>query len=141
MRLFWFVNHIAWLVRGDFMTQVKNIEEPTYLNYLYDGTNFRGYDTDIELVAKAYANGYAAGISKRTAFREDEDLTDVQHLKMQTEPQRVNRPEMFEEGKRWLRRKYGFNSRWNMITYAKAFYNQFFEQYPDYGHLRVLSNS
>ena len=25
LRLFWFVNHIAWLVRGDFLDQVKNV--------------------------------------------------------------------------------------------------------------------
>ena len=137
VRLFWFINHIAWLFRGDFIDAVKNIEEPSHLNYLYDGTNFRGYDLDVEVVAKAYANGYGAGITKRALFREDADLTDRMASTMKTDPQRLNRPAMFDEGKKWLRSKYGFNSRWNMVTYVKAFYNQFFEHYPDYQRLRI----
>ncbi len=137
LRLFWFINLIGWMVRGSFIDCVKETDESTYLNYLFDGTNFRGYDTDIELVAKAYANDFAAGITKRASFREDKDLTDRMASAMRTEPQRLNRPAMYDEGRRWLRRKYGFNSRWNMVTYAKTFYDQFFEHNPDYRHLRV----
>lgn len=137
LRLFWFINHIAWLFRGEFIDAVKEIDEPSYMSYVYDGSNFRGYNLDIELVAKAYANEFAAGVTKRAYFREDADLTDRMAAVMKTERQNVNRPAMFEEGKKWMRRKYGFNSRWNMVTYAKAFYNQFFEHHPDYGHLRV----
>jgi hypothetical protein len=44
---------------------------------------------------------------------------------------------MYDEGLRWLRRKYGFNSRWSAIAYAKAFYGQFFESHPEYAHLRI----
>lgn len=137
LRLFWFINLIGWMVRGAFVETVRNDEAPSYLDYLFDGSNFRGYDTDIELVAKAYANDYAAGITRRAMFREDKDLTDRMASAMKTDPQRVNRPAMYDEGRRWLRRKYGFNSRWNMVTYAKAFYNQFFEHHPDYRELRV----
>ena len=137
IRLFWFINHIAWLLRGDFVDCIKNLEEPSYINYVYDGTNFRGYNTDIEMVAKAYANDYGAGITKRAQFREDSTLTNRMASKMKTDPQRINRPRMYEEGKRWMRRKYGFNSRWNMIAYVKAFYDQFFEHHPDYLHLKV----
>lgn len=137
LRLFWFINLIGWMVRGSFIDCVKNEENPSHLDYLFDGTNFRGYDTDIELVAKAYANDFAAGITKRATFREDKDLTDRLAATMKTEPQRLNRPAMYEEGRRWLRRKYGFNSRWNMVTYAKTYYDQFFQHNPDYLHLRV----
>jgi hypothetical protein len=136
-RLFWFVNHISWLYRGELIDRIKNVDNPTYINYLYDGTNFRGYDTDIELIAKAYANDFAVGITARATFREDSTLTDRLAAEMQTDPQAINRPRMYEEGMRWLRRKYGFNSRWNMITYVKAFYNQFFENHPEYQPLRV----
>ncbi len=137
LRLFWFVNLIGWMVRGSFMDTIKNVDGPTSADYLFDGTNFRGYNTDIELVAKAYANDYAAGITTRASFYEDRDLTNRLAERMRTDPQHVNRPAMYEEGRRWLRRKYGFNSRWNMVAYAKTFYNQFFEQNPDYRHLRV----
>lgn len=137
LRLFWFINLIGWMVRGTFLDVVKNTEAPSHLNYFFDGSNFRGYDTDIEIVAKAYANDFAAGITKRACFKEDKDLTDRMSGVMKTEPQRLNRPAMFEEGRRWLRRKYGFNSRWNMVAYTKTFYNQFFEHHPDYRDLRV----
>ena len=36
-----------------------------------------------------------------------------------------------EEGKKWMRNKYGFNSHWSMNLYAKLFYDQFFEYNPD----------
>lgn len=137
MRCLWFVNLMGWLVRADFLDTIKNADDPSHMDYVFDGANFRGYDTDVEVVAKAYANDYAAGITKRACFREDPDLTDRLAGAMKTDPKSVNRPAMYEEGRRWLRRKYGFNSRWNMVTYAKLFYNQFFEHHPEYRHLRV----
>ena len=137
LRLFWFINLIGWLMRGTFLDTIRNLDDPSYMNYVFDGSNFRGYDTDIETVAKAYANDFAAGITKRALFREDKDLTDRMAAEMRTDPQKINRPQMYEEGKRWLRHKYGFNSRWNMVTYAKAFYSEFFERHPDYRDLRV----
>lgn len=136
-RLFWFVNHIAWLLRRELLDCIKNTADPSYMDYVYDGTNFRGYNADLELIAKAYVNDYATGITKRAKFREDSTLTDRMAAEMKTDPQQVNRPRMYEEGMRWLRRKYGFNSRWTMITYVKAFYDRFFEHNPDYLHLKV----
>ena len=136
-RLFWFVNHIAWLYRRELILKIRNEDAPGILNYLYDGSNFRGYDTDIEVIAKAYANDFAVGITSRAVFREDADLTDRRAADMGTDPQAINRPLMYEEGLRWIRRKYGFNSRWNVITYVKAFYNQFFESHPEYRSLKV----
>jgi hypothetical protein len=137
IRLFWFMNLISWMVRGSFLDLVKNEENPSAMDYVFDGTNFRGYDVDIELLAKAYANDFAAGVTKRAMFHEDKDLTDRMAERMKSDPQRLNRPAMYDEGSRWLRRKYGFNSRWNMVTYVKAFYNQFFEHHPDYRNLRL----
>lgn len=131
-RFFWYINHIAWLFRGKLIDCIKNPDQPTYLDYLYDGTNFRGYDTDLELIAKAYVNDYAAAITTRASFREDGDLMDRNSTVARTEPFQTHRPRMYEEGLKWMRRKYGFNSRWAMLTYVKAFYNQFFEHYPEY---------
>ena len=42
-----------------------------------------------------------------------------------------------EEGQNWLRRKYGFNSRWSMQQYAKSFYDSFFDFYPEYKKFKV----
>lgn len=36
-----------------------------------------------------------------------------------------------EEGKLWMKRKYGFNSRWSMQQYVKSFYESFFEFHPE----------
>ena len=36
-----------------------------------------------------------------------------------------------DEGMKWMKKKYGFNSRWQMMQYAKLFYDKFFEYYPD----------
>ena len=33
-----------------------------------------------------------------------------------------------KEGKEWMRNKYGFKSKWDMIFYAKSFYNNFFKK-------------
>ena len=41
-----------------------------------------------------------------------------------------------EEGKEWMRRKYGFNSKWSLQMYAKFFYDQFFESNPKYNKLK-----
>jgi len=136
-RLFWYINHIAWLFRGGFIDCIKNTENPTCIDYLYDGTNFRGYDTDLELIGKAYINDYAAGITNKVIFREDSDLMNRKALQAKTEPFQTHRPRMFEEGLKWMHRKYGFNSRWGMLAYVKVFYNQFFEHYPEYLALKL----
>lgn len=136
-RLLWFVNHIAWLYRAELIERLRNIDEPSILNYLYDGSNFRGYDTDIEIIAKTYANDMGVGITRRALFREDDTLTDRRAAEMRTDTQAVNRALMYQEGLRWLRRKYGFNSRWCVIAYVQAFYNRFFESHPEYAGLRV----
>ena len=35
------------------------------------------------------------------------------------------------EGKKWMKKKYGFNSKWSMHIYAKLFYEKFFEHNPE----------
>jgi hypothetical protein len=36
-----------------------------------------------------------------------------------------------DEGLKWVKKKYGFNSRWQMIQYSQLFYEKFFEYYPE----------
>ena len=38
-------------------------DNPNYYNFVFDGSNFRGYHSESELVAKAYANNWAAAIT------------------------------------------------------------------------------
>jgi len=36
-----------------------------------------------------------------------------------------------EEGRGWMRSKYGFNSHWSMQQYVKSFYDRFFDFHPE----------
>ncbi len=45
-----------------------NVQLKNYLNFLFDGNNFRGYFSESELIAKAYANNWAASITTATPY-------------------------------------------------------------------------
>ena len=36
-----------------------------------------------------------------------------------------------EEGLKWIKKKYGFNSRWQMMHHSKLHYDKFFEYFPE----------
>ena len=137
IRYFWYVNHIAWLVRRDYVESIMERDEPNYMNFLYDGSNFRGYESDIELIAKGYANDWAAAITTDVILHENEALLKTEHQKMKTDAFHTNRQRVVEEGQRWLRRKYGFNSRWCMQLYAQFLYGKFFEYHPQLADFRI----
>ena len=42
-----------------------------------------------------------------------------------------------EEGKIWMKKKYGFNSKWAMQLYVKNFYDNFFNFYPDLNKYKI----
>ncbi|HJZ23213.1 MAG TPA: hypothetical protein VJ201_02050 [Candidatus Babeliales bacterium] len=130
-KYFWYINHIAWLLRREFIESIMELESPTYMNFLYDGENFRGYESDIELIVKGYANDWAAAITTRVIAEENEEHLKTKADLIKTEPYVENLIKVLDEGKKWLRRKYGFNSRWTMQIYAKFFYDKFFEFYPE----------
>jgi len=129
-KYFWYINHVSWFVRREYIESIMETENPTYMNFLYDGENFRGYESDIELVIKGYANDWASAITTKVTVSENEDLLYTQFKAMRTDEFQVNRGKLVVEGKKWIRRKYGFNSRWTMQLYAKFFYEHFFEYYP-----------
>jgi hypothetical protein len=110
----WHVNHLIWLVRRSFVEVIMERAEPTHMNLLYDGTNFRGHYADTELTTRAL-------------FREKTDLLRKYSDLMKTEPYGVNERLIFDEGREWMRRKYGFTSRIQMQEYARLFYTRFFD--------------
>lgn len=136
-RLTWHLNHMAWLVREAFIDQVVPLNGGNYLQYLYDGNNFHGHLCDLELIAKAYANDYAAALTTRATFSEERDLNTRKAGEVLTEDAETNRARMQEESTAWLRVKYGFNSRWCLTLYAKAFYREFLERHPDYQNIAL----
>jgi len=137
VRYFWHMSQIAWLLRRRYVDDVRELEEPTYMNFLYDGENFRGYESEIELVIKGYINDWASAITTRAFVDEDKNHLVTKHQLIRTEPFEESVMKCVQEGRRWMRRKYGFHSRWCMQMYAKLFYESFFVNYPYLAPFRI----
>ena len=50
---------------------------------------------------------------------------------IKTETYEENLELYMSEGLTWAKKKYGFNSRWQMMQYSKLFYDNFFEYFPE----------
>ena len=136
-RYFWYILNTAYLLRREFIKSIMEMETPNYMNFLFDGSNFRGYGTESELIAKGYANDWAAAITNRAWAEENETHLLTKADLIRTETYEENIRLYLEEGRSWMRRKYGFNSRWSMQRYVKFFYDQFFEFHPEYESYRI----
>ena len=131
-KYFWFIHNNAYLLRREFIESICNEDEPNEMKFLFDGTNFRGYGTESELIAKAYANDWAAAITAEVWASENESyLIDKADL-IKTEEYEENLKLYIDEGLRWMRNKYGFKNRWSMQHYVKTFYDHFFEFHPEF---------
>lgn len=131
IKYFWYVHNVAYMLRKEFILSVIDQKTPDVLSFLYDGTNFRGYCADLELIAKGYANDWATAITTKVWAEENEEHLKTKSDLIKTEPFEENLRLYVEEGKQWMKRKYGFDSRWNMQLYAKFLYDKFFEYYPE----------
>ena len=136
-KYFWFIHNNAYFLRREFIDNVRDTQAPDMMNFLFDGANFRGYYSESELIAKAYANDWAAAITTDVYAEENESyLIDKIDL-IKTESYQENHQLYIKEGEEWLKRKYGFNSRWSMLQYVKSFYDHFFEFHPEYEKYRI----
>jgi hypothetical protein len=136
-RYFWFIHNTAYLLRRSFVESICNRDAPDAMNFLFDGSNFRGCGSESELIAKAYANDWAAAISAEVWATENEShLINQAHL-IKTDAYGDNLRLYLEEGHRWMRNKYGFNSRWSMQQYVKSFYDSFFAFHPECEPYRI----
>lgn len=131
-KYFWFIHNNSFLLRREFIESICNINNPDFMNFLFDGNNFRGYLSESELIAKAYANDWAAAITSEVWAGENESYLINHSDLIKTEDYQENLRLYIFEGKEWLRNKYGFNSRWSMQQYVKFFYDRFFEFHPEY---------
>jgi hypothetical protein len=136
-KYFWFIHNNSLLMRREFIESVCNVTKPDHINFLFDGQNFRGYLSESELIAKAYANDWAAAITSTVWARENESYLINQSDLIKTENFQENTQLYISEGKEWLRNKYGFNSRWSMQQYVKSFYDKFFEFHPEYDAYKI----
>ena len=131
-KYFWFIHNNAYLLRREFVEAVCDNEQPDRLGFLFDGNNFRGYCSEQELIAKAYANDWAAAITADVWAGENESYLLDKADQIKTQSYEENLRLYVAEGKRWMRKKYGFNSHWSMQQYVKSFYDKFFEFHPEY---------
>lgn len=136
-RYFWFIHNNAYLLRRAFIESLMEREEADHMNFLFDGSNFRGYGSESELIAKAYANDWAAAITSSVWVEENESHLLNRADLIKTEGYQENLNLYVEEGRKWMRRKYGFNSRWSMQQHVKAFYEHFFELHPECASYRI----
>ena len=136
-KYFWFIHNNAYLLRREFVEAILNEQQPDFMNFVFDGTNFRGYGSESELIAKAYTNDWAAAITSEVwAWENESHLLNRADL-IKTEGYEENLRLYVEEGRRWMRNKYGFNSRWRMQQYVKCFYDKFFEFHPEFQSFRI----
>ena len=137
IKYFWFIHNNAYFLRKEFLDQVINKNEPDFIDFLFDGSNFRGYLLESEVIAKAYANEWAAAITTKAYAEEDESFLLQKNDIIKTESYNQNMILYLDEGLKWMHKKYGFNSRWQMMQYVKLFYDQFFEYYPECNKFKI----
>jgi len=131
LKYFWFIHNNAYFFRKELVEQLINTDDPSYMDFLFDGNNFRGYLSESEIIAKAYANDWAAAITTKVYSEEDESYLLNKSKQIKTESYDENLQLYVDEGLKWAKKKYGFNSRWQMMQYSKLFYDKFFEFYPE----------
>ena len=108
---FWFIHNHALMFRRSFLDCIVNRVNPNYMNFLFDGSNFRGYGLESELIAKAYANNFAAAITNKVFVEENEDYLLKYDDLIKTDNYSKNLNLYYKEGLKWMRKKYGFNNK------------------------------
>jgi hypothetical protein len=136
-KYFWFIHNNAYLLRRQFIEAICTKDHPNFMNFLFDGTNFRGYGSEHELIAKAYANDWAAAITRQVWVEENESYLLNYAEQIKTESYEENLSLYIAEGRKWMRNKYGFNSHWSMQQYVKGFYDKFFEFHPEFSQFKI----
>jgi len=131
LKYFWFIHNNAYILRKELVDQLINTDNPSYIDFLFDGNNFRGYLSESEIIAKAYANDWAAEITTAVYAEEEEDYLLDNNKIIKTESYEVNLTIYVDEGLKWIKKKYGFNSRWQMMNHSKLLYDKFFEYFPE----------
>ncbi len=89
------------------------------------------------MIAKAYLNNWAAGITTEVWAEENEKyLKNLSH-KIRTDSFEENYKLVVQESEEWMKEKYGFKSKWSMQMYVKTFYDRFFLYNPELKHNKL----
>jgi len=102
------------------------------MNFLFDGSNFRGYGSESEIIAKGYINDWASGITSNVWIDKDTSHLKYNFTESKTDNYEMNLKLYIKEGNSWMKNKYGFKSKWLMQQYVKNWYDQFFIFNPIY---------
>ena len=103
-KFFWYIHNNAYFMRRSFIDKNKNIKSPSYLNFLFDGRNFRGFGIESEIILKAYRSNMGAAITNKIMIEENESyLLNKSHL-IKTDPYDKNLKLYIEEGLIWLKK-------------------------------------
>ena len=87
------------------LEEILNSENPSYLDFIFDGNNFRGYLSECEIIAKAYANDWAAAITTKVIAEEDETYLLNKRNIIKTESYEENIQLYIDEGLKWIKKK------------------------------------
>jgi len=136
-KYFWFIHNNAYLFRKDFIKEICCQDNPNYMNFLFDGTNFRGYGIEHEIIAKGYVNNWASAITKRVWASENESYLLTKSDLIKTETFEKNEKLYIEGGVKWMKQKYGFNSHWAIQQYAKNLDDAFFDLHAEFIEYRL----
>jgi hypothetical protein len=117
-KYFWYIGLNYWFVRREFVEELMQKDKTKYINFLFDGNNFRGYQADTELIAKGYVNDWASAITTKLIAEENEAYLLRKADLIKTDSYHENMQKYLAEGKDWMKSKYGFNSKWDMQMYA-----------------------
>ncbi len=131
LKYFWYIQNSALIIKRDLIEKISDFSKLDYIDFLFDGNNFRGFGLEIELITKAYINDYCSAITKDMIVFENESYLKKDFKIIKTDSYEKNKNEYEIEGKKWMKKKYGFNSKWSMHMYAKLFYDKFFEHNPE----------
>tara|TARA_B100000212_G_C27328949_1_gene513666 strand:- start:77 stop:907 length:831 start_codon:yes stop_codon:yes gene_type:complete len=134
---FWFIHSNAYFIRREMLKDICNFDDANYMNFLFDGTNFRGYGLEHEIITKGYINNWASAITKKVLMIENESYLLKKADLIKTETYQENQKLYLKEGKEWMFKKFGFKSHWALQTYAKCYYDLFFESNPEYKEMKL----
>jgi len=129
------IPHICWMFRRSAIDDIVSEKTPSvYDDFLYDGTNFRCYGADTELMMRMYKSDWMFCVTSKTSQKEDYELTDRNYKKMKTDSHNDHRRMMWAEGLAWFDKKYGFKDKHGLTRLLQKEYISFFDRNPDFSN-------